>query len=311
MDIYCHVPLADDERAYLLNALTPTDACLIAQDLTAGQRVEAARRASIIFGNVPVEWLSDTPNLQWLQLNSAGLDPYNQLDWSQRPNVVVTNLHGFFGQPCAETVLAGILAFYRGVVPLLDYQRRSQWTGGQLRPSLQLLSGKNALLLGAGAIGQRVGTLLSAFDCSVTYLQRTHPPTLADLDSLLPQADVVVAALPETPETMKLFNNSRFTVMKPGSILVNVGRGSVLDEDALLEALTNGTLAGAVLDVTAVEPLPADSPLWQRPNVVLTQHTGGGYADEKSGKVGVFTDNLRRFRAGKALQHRVDFEKGY
>jgi phosphoglycerate dehydrogenase-like enzyme len=310
-NVYVHVPLTGEEKSGLLSQFQPSERGTVAQDLTADEQRAHCQQAEVIFGNVPLDWLRETPALRWLQLNSAGLDPYHRFDWSQRPDVTVTNLHGLFGEPCAETVLAGILALYRGIVPLTDWQRRGEWVGGKLRPSLQLLQGKQALVLGAGAIGQRVGYLLAAFGCTLTHLRRSRVPTLAELDDRLPQADVVISTLPETPETVHLLDARRLSRMKAGSLFVNMGRGSVVDEAALAEVLRHGPLAGAVLDVTTVEPLPTDSPLWALPNVVLTQHTGGGYAGEKRDKLRVFTENLRRYRAGEPLAHVVNFGKGY
>ncbi|MEZ0609535.1 D-2-hydroxyacid dehydrogenase [Fibrella sp. WM1] len=311
MTIYCHVHLADSDKESLLNALSPTDQCFFAQDLSPAEQQVRCGEAEVIFGNVPTDWLTDNANLRWLQLNSAGLNPYNRFDWSQLPEVTVTNLHGFFGQSCAETALAGILALYRGIAPLVDYQRDHEWVGSKLRPSLHVLSGKRALVLGAGAIGQTTGRLLEAFGCAVTYVRRTEAPTFADLDALLPKADLVVGTLPETAETINMLDATRLGLMKRGSVLVNVGRGSLLDERALIDLLTHGYLAGAVLDVTAVEPLPADHPLWDLPNVILTQHTSGGYADEKRDMVGVFINNLHAYKSGQPLANEVDFSRGY
>lgn len=311
MTLYCHVSLPDAERTTLLDALQPDETCLLAQDLPKADRQAHARRADVIWGNVPTDWLTGHSTLRWLQLNSAGLNPYNRLDWSALPDVTVTNLRDFFGQPCAETMLAGILALYRGIVPLVHHQRDRTWAGNEVRPALQLLAGKRALVLGAGSIGEATGRLLEAFSCAVTYIRRSQPPTLAELDSLLPEADLVVMTLPETPDTHHLLHAGNLSLLKPGSVVANIGRGSAIDEGALVEALTNGPLGGAVLDVTAVEPLPTDSPLWQMPNVLLTQHTGGGYAGEKTDQLRFFLDNLRRFRAGEPLLNRVDFGRGY
>ncbi|WP_345262968.1 D-2-hydroxyacid dehydrogenase [Nibrella viscosa] len=318
MTIYIHFPLQDAERELLTQALqsgdsSDTNQCLWGQDLAPEKRRDAFLQAEVVFGNPPAGWWLESRNLRWVQLYSAGFDPYLALDWEQPElqHVTVTNLRGFFGQPVAETAVAGIMALYRKIDELARLQAERRWVGGELRPQMNLLYRKRVLVLGAGAIGETIMKILRGFDCHVTLVRRSQAPTVEDLNELLPEADLLIAALPDTEETRNTLSGQRLALMKPSAIVVNVGRGSAIDEPALIDALQTSRLAGAVLDVTLQEPLPTDSPLWSMTNVILTQHTGGGYADENADKVRVFLRNLDRYRAGEPLENVVDFSRGY
>ena len=309
--IYVAFSLPDAEKSLLEESLLPTERCSWFQLLPEEERLNAFREAEIVFGNVPLDWIEKSENLRWLQLYSAGVNPYQELDWSKMPQIKVTNLRNFFGQPVAETAVAGIMALFRKIDELARLQAEQKWVGGALRPQLHLLHRKKAVVLGGGAIGLAVETILTGFACDTSVLSRTGDLTLANLDELLPEADLVINTLPETAETIGVITAHRLGLMKATSLFVNVGRGSVVDEPALIEALRANNISGAMLDVTAEEPLPQGHPLWTCPNVLLTQHTGGGFAEEDRDKVRVFTDNLRRYRAGEPLQNVVDFSRGY
>ena len=312
MTIYVAFSLTEDEQATLREATLPADEWLMQQHLPEDQRFEAFSRAEVAFGNVPLDWVEKSGRLRWIQLYSAGIDPYQQLRTDERSSpLAITNLRNFFGQPVAETAVGGILALDRKLDELTRLQGRAQWVGGALRPQMRLLHGRSVLLLGAGAIGTAIRKLLEAFSCPVRVVSRSASLTLDDLDRLLPQADILVSCLPETNETKGLLDARRLAMMKSTALLVNVGRGSLVDEAALIEALRGGKLGGAVLDVSQTEPLAADHPLWTCPNALLTQHTGGGYDAENADKVRVFTENLRRYRANEPLLNVVDFSRGY
>lgn len=282
---------------------------------------DAARRSSlaladVAFGNVSPDWLREASQLRWLQLEAVGVDRYataSREAWFGR--IQLTNLQGFFAIPVAETLVAGVLGLYRGLPTLGRLQRERRWALLEVRAGLRTLHGASAMVLGAGAIGAHVRRLLTAFGAVPTTFARTSPGaeirSLEELDRHLPGADVVIACLPDTPATQLMFDAKRLARLKPGAILANGGRGSLIDETALLAGLRDGRLAGAVLDVTATEPLPAEHPLWGLPNVVLTQHTGGGSANEVSGKVDIFLRNLDRFRRGQPLENavRIPFDR--
>ena len=312
MILYVTFPLPESARELIRSSLQPSDVCFWAQDMPETDRKAAFLQAEVAFGKPPAEWLPESGSLRWIQLYSTGFDEYLPLYRSEdKPDIVITNLKGFFAQPVAESAVAGIMALYRRIDELTRLQTNKQWVGSKMRPTMQLLHQKRVLVLGAGAIGQAIQTILSGFDCSVTFVRQSKPPTIADLDELLPDTDIIISVLPETEDTTDIFTEKRLYILKPSAILVNAGRGSLIDEAALLNALRDGKLAGAVLDVTREEPLPADHPFWSCPNLLLTQHTGGGYEDEDIDKVRVFLRNLVKYRAGKPVDNVIDFERGY
>ncbi|GAB2961445.1 hypothetical protein GCM10027048_31910 [Hymenobacter coalescens] len=185
--------------------------------------------------------------------------------------------------------------------------------GTYIRSRTGLLRGKRVVVLGAGAIGSAVRQQLTGFECQVQLLARTHPDaqlhSKEDLLAVLPDTDIVVNCLPGSAEGF--FSADLVAAMRPGSIYASVGRGNTTDESTLVRMLQSGYLGGAVLDVTAIEPLPSDSPLWALPNVLLTQHTGGGQQQEDEGKVDMLLRNMDLLHAGKALDNLVELSRGY
>lgn len=276
-------------------------------------QLKALRQADIIFGNPkPVDWLQKTTNLKWLQLASTGFEIYAGIKIS----AVVTNLKDFYAQPCAETAIAGIMALYRGMDQCSVLKQNSKWVGSPIREGLRLLHKSNVIILGAGGIGKQVAKILSGFDCVISFYARTAAEatlrTIEQLEAALPAADIVIACLPGTPQTKNLFTRSMIGKMKKDAIFCNIGRGNLLeDENALVHALTNGVIGGAVLDVTMQEPLPPDHPLWKCPNTILSQHTGGGDAGEIDGMISFFLQNLALFKKGKPLENIVQLQRGY
>ena len=264
----------------------------------------------IAFGNPPPEALTEAEALRWMQLESVGFGEYSDLDWSTLgQRLTLTNLAGFFADPVAETALAGLLALARGVDRLARLQASKTWEGDPIRTRLRLLKGARVVMLGNGAINRRLAELLVPFGCEITALNSSD--TTADLDALLPTADILVATVPDTPATRGLFSAERLALLPRHAVLANLGRGSLIDEDALADALTEARLAGAVLDVTRDEPLPPDHRFWTCPNILLTQHSGGGTADELDRKIDTFLANLARYQAGQPLQGVVDMTRGY
>jgi len=274
------------------------------------ERQGAVNRAEVVFGNVPAPWLAGAGGLGWVQLDSAGADAYLGLNVGRPRPVLLTNLGDFYGRAVSEAALAGILAFYRRLPLLFAAQRDRRWIKSEVEPDIGRLHGAAVVILGAGSIGGRLAGLLRAFECRVQCFARRSPAaqlhTTADLDAALPAADILVNTLPHAPETIHLIDRARLSRLPATALFVNVGRGSAVDEPALLAALDAGQLAGAVLDVTAKEPLPEASPLWIHPHVMLTQHTGGRFPGEAGAKVGVFLSNFERFARGDALKSLVE-----
>lgn len=308
--IFVYSRLSETARRLLREHVAPDAAVVFRADLPDDAQQAAFRSAAVVLGNPPAAWFTEPlPSLQFWQLDSAGFDGYKDV----RLNVPVANVGDLFAWPCAETMVAGILALYRRIAELAVLQSRTEWVGARVRRRTDLLLRKSVVILGAGAIGQAVGQMLTGFDCRVQFLARTDPRadlhSLDDLKAALPQTDVVINCLPGT--AAGFVSADVIAAMQPGSLYANVGRGSTTDEPALIAALQTGHLGGAVLDVTQTEPLPADSPLWTLPNVLLTQHTGGGRPDEDEGKVEAFLRNWEHFVNGEPLEHPVDLTKGY
>jgi len=278
------------------------------------ERRAAVAGAEVVFGNVPAPWLSRAAGLRWVQLDSAGADAYLGLNLGRVHPVPLSNLGDFYGRAVSEAALAGILAFHRRLPLLLAAQRERRWIKSEVEPSIGRLHGARVVILGAGSIGGRLARLLAAFECLVVCFARRSPAarlrTTDQLDAALPAADILINTLPHSPETTLIIDRRRLGLLPPTALVVNVGRGSALDEAALLSALDGGKLAGAVLDVTAIEPLPADSPLWTHPSVILMQHTGGRFPGEADAKIDVFIANFRRFVQGYALENLVPTATG-
>jgi phosphoglycerate dehydrogenase-like enzyme len=243
----------------------------------------------------------------------VGVDSVNHLDWERLGSrVVCTNLGSVLAEPMAQSVLAGLLALHRCIDQLVLLQARRDWQKARIHPQMAVLCG-HVLLLGGGAVNRRLRELLGVFGCTFTVYARNTGDirTPAELDEVLPRADLVCAALPDTPQTRGLLDQSRLARFKRGALLANVGRGSLVDELALVDALKGHALGGAVLDVTCEEPLPASSPLWNCPRLLLTQHTAAGSRDVHLDVVEVFLANLARYRRGEPLFHPIDWSKGY
>jgi phosphoglycerate dehydrogenase-like enzyme len=225
------------------------------------------------------------------QLAAAGLAPdeLERIQWASSSGVHATTL--------AEWSIFGILAFLKGLPRLLADKATRTW----VHYPVQELRDATVLIVGFGEIGRETSRLAEAFGMRVTTVNRTE----GDLDALLPDADAVVVTLPLTDETRGLLDRRRIESLKPGAVFVNVGRGAVVDEEALIDALREGRLSGAALDVFAHEPLPKESPLWELDNVLLSPHTSALSVRENERVVELFAENLRRYLAGEELVSRI------
>lgn len=310
MQLFVNSNLNETLKAELRQQLPATVTATFRNELSENDQQTQFQSADMVMGNPPAAWFSEPlPNLKFWQLDSAGFDGYK----NAQINAAVANMGDYFAWPCAETMVAGILSMYRRIPELALLQSRSEWVGAPIRDRTGLLRQKRVVILGTGTIGQAVRQMLTGFNCSVKMLARTDPQadlhSAQELKEVLPQTDIVVNCLPGT--ATGFFSAELIGAMTASSLYANVGRGSTTDEPALIAALQSGKLGGAVLDVTAKEPLPADSPLWSLPNVLLTQHTGGGQPDEDAGKVTQFLKNLTSFLAGEPLENTVELERGY
>lgn len=312
MLLYVYSPLSASARAYLQQQLPAEAEVVFRSDLAPEDQFPAFQEAEVLLGNPPPTWLAagPSPRLRFWQVDSAGFERYRHLHLA----LPVANMGDFFAWPCAETMVGGLLALYRHLGELAVLQAKRQWVGGAyVRNRAGLLRGKRVVVLGAGAIALALRQQLSGFECPVRLLARTNPAaelhSVADLKAALSETDIVINTLPGSAEGF--FSAELMAAMRPGSLYASVGRGNTTDEPALIAALQAGHLGGAVLDVTAIEPLPADNPLWALPNVLLTQHTGGGQHHEDERKVEALLRNLERLRHSQPLENPVDLSRGY
>jgi glyoxylate/hydroxypyruvate reductase len=248
-----------------------------------------------------IAWLVRTaPQLRWVQATFAGAGQQLAAAGLSREDlerIVWTSSVGIHATPLGEWALLGILAITKGL-PRLDADKRARrWA----HYPVDEIRGTTVLIAGLGEIGREVARLAEAFGMNVLSTRRTE----GDLDELLPRADSVVVTLPLTDETRGMFDRRRIGLLKRGAIFVNIGRGPVVDEQALIDALRSGHLRGAALDVFATEPLPADSPLWDVDNVILSPHTAAQSIHENERIVELFADNLRLYLAGEELRSRI------
>lgn len=315
MEIFIYQSVDLSIRAFLEKDF-PEQQFVYGDDLPADERERAFMKAEAVFGNVPAAWITRTENLRWIQLASAGVNQYISLNWEiLSEKITLTNLAGFFGISVSETALGGILAIYRRIDHLARLQVSHSWRGKEERELVRTLWQKKVVILGPGAIGSHLKRLLLAFDCEVTLYGRRKEnsdiTTPAELDALLPETDILVAVLPETEATVHFLDRQRLSLLSPESVLVSIGRGSVLDESALADMLHQQRLLGAVVDVTIQEPMPKDHPFWSCPRILLTQHTSGGFESEVSAFAKLFSENLGRYLSGNPLVNVVNWKKGY
>ncbi|MFH9401363.1 D-2-hydroxyacid dehydrogenase [Streptomyces sp. NPDC017638] len=254
-------------------------------------------------------WPGDGPRPRWVHTASAGVD-HLMCPELTASGTVVTNARGIFEQPVAEYVAALVLAVAKDLPRTLADQRERTWRHRETRR----VAGTHACVVGSGPVGRAIVRALKALGVTTALVGRRprtgiHGPD--DLDRLISRADWVIAAAPLTDRTYRMFDTRRFGVMQPSAFFVNVGRGALVDEEALARALRSRWIAGAALDVFAAEPLPGDSPLWELPGLIVSPHMSGdtfGWRDELSAQ---FVELYERWAAGRTLPNVVDKTRGY
>jgi phosphoglycerate dehydrogenase-like enzyme len=265
----------------------------------------------------PAGMAANCPRLRWVQATSAGIGGFLERTGLAGTGLVFTTAAGVHGVPLAEFALLGLLYFAKGVPALADAKQKREWqryAGGQL-------AGSSVLLVGLGGAGRRIARLLGAAGVRVCGSGRpghyydvpgvTSYVASDQLATMLPEVDALVLACPLTEQTRGLVGAAELALMRPGSVLVNVARGAVVDEEAMVGALRSGHLGGACLDVFAAEPLPESSPLWDMPNVIISPHSAATVAAENRLITGIFTDNIQRWLAGRQLRNLYDRAAGY
>src|SRR5882672_5687888 len=268
--------------------------------------------AEILFDFGPLELaptLAARERLRWIQGTSAGVGRFVERIGLLESDVVVTTASGAHARPLAEFALLAMLMFGKNTLHLTRQQREHRWE----RHADEEIRGKLVCVVGLGKVGREVARLSRALDARVVGVvretgQRTAVELGVDelvstvaLDGLLPEADVVVLATPHTAETHRLLDARRLALLKPSAILVNVARGDLVDEAALVDALGSDRLRGAALDVFEQEPLPPESPLWDLPNVFVSPHSASTVAAENGRIVELFQENIRRYLKGQTL----------
>jgi phosphoglycerate dehydrogenase-like enzyme len=259
------------------------------------------------------------PQLRWIQTVGAGVENVIVPEIAAR-GIILTNNSGVHAPNISEHLMALILAFARRLPHLIRGQAAHEWRDTTGRQGVFELAGQTLLVVGLGDIGQALARRALGFGMNVAGVRRRDRDPVegvseivgfADLPRVLPQAHHVAICLPLTPQTRGLFDRSAIFQMRPGAYLYNIGRGAIVDTPALVEALECGHLGGAGLDVTDPEPLPADSPLWDMENVIITSHTSGSTPNYWDRAIVVLESNIERFRSGADLLNVVDLERGY
>jgi phosphoglycerate dehydrogenase-like enzyme len=273
------------------------------------------------------------PRLRWVQLHSAGANHLVDT-WLWESDITITTSSGIHASTIAEYVLMMMLAFAHRLRRMVDYQARAEWPKGRWRKFVpQELRGATVGVIGYGSIGRQVGRLARALGMRVLAMHRgggqspasyelpelardpdTEPDRLYTSDHLfdaLAECDYVVLAVPYTSATHHLIDQAALRAMKPSAVLINIARGAIVDELALVRALREGWIAGAALDVFEEEPLPQESPLWKMDNVIISPHVAGFTPHYDDRATALFAENLRRYVSGEPLLNRVDREREY
>ena len=279
---------------------------------------EQVAGADVIIGNVPAALIKASPRLGLLQLNSAGADDYIK-PGILAPKTILANATGAYGKAVSEHALALTLMLIKKLHLYRDEQRKANWadegTVGSIADSV-------VAVVGLGDIGLRYARMakaLGAYTIGVKRRAGACPKGLDELyaddglDKVLARADIIASFLPGNAATTHLYNEARFKIMKPSAIFINCGRGGAVDSEALYKALSTGGIASAGLDVTELEPLPPESPLWSLKNLVITPHVSGGFHLPETFEriVDIAAENLSAYLQGRELKNIVDFETGY
>lgn len=287
-------------------------------NLAANATKEQVETANIILGNVKIDFLKEAKNLEFLQLDSAGAVEFTK-PGVLKEGVKLCNATGAYGRSIAEHMLAQLFTLEKKIDKYQENKKRHAWKDeGKVRT----IFGSTTLILGLGDIGGEFAKRMHALGSYVIGIRRnkTKKPKYLDelyqmdeLDLLLPRADIIACSLPGTEQTEQLFNQEKFALMKETAIFLNVGRGNLVVEEDLIEALEKESIGGAAIDVAKIEPLPKDSPLWDTKNLLITPHIAGNFHtdDILDTIVAIAGENLKAYLFGQPLKNEVDFETGY
>lgn len=321
MKIAFTISLSEEQKRWVEEAAQGATLVFVDEDdpsVSLDEFKTAIQDADAIVGNIPPDMVPTLKNLKWLQIGSAGTGSY-MAPGILSEDIILTNATGAYGLALSEHMLAQLLSMMKKLYTYYDQQKESYWKD---EGAVSSIYGSAAVITGFGDIGKEFGKRLKALGCHVIGVRRRSldvPPEademghLEDLPELVKRADIVANCLPDTPATRGIFNKDLFGQMKKGTWFVNVGRGSSVNQEDLMDAVKKGIIAGASLDVTSPEPLPPDHPMWKVKNIFITPHVSGGYhvAETKNRIIRIACRNIRAYIEGKPLENIVDRQTGY
>ena len=320
MTIWCNAKFNESVTRLLVEGTRAHRLVFSAQSssnvLKAGASDPALAMADVAFGQPSVSDCLEYAGVRWVEVTTAGYTRYDTPEFKEAFRArgsILTTASEVFADPCAQHVLAMMLALGRGLLPShRDQLTDHSWHYEERRYESRLLTGQTVVLLGFGAIGRRLVELLAPFGMKIYAVRRSvrsekgvHIIPEEKISAVLPLADHVVNILPDNEQTRNYVNARRLACFKPGAKFYNVGRGTTVDQAALLEALNSSRLGGAYLDVFDPEPLPVDHPFWTAPRCYVTSHTAGGRIDQDEAIVNHFLSNLNAFEQDREMVDRV------
>ena len=312
-----------ESRAIVDSYISRTRPMLDGHELVVCEDLESIKR-EIVDADVMIGWritpevFAEARQLKWIQLGSAGID-HTLFPELIESDVILTTLSGIHTAVVAEHVLALMLALTRRLDVAMRLQSQRRYERSEIAATADELAGKTLGIVGLGRIGQGIARVAMSLGMGIVATKRTPDPgAMVDelyspdrLPVMLPKCDVLVLVLPLTSESAALIGRKEIELMKNGSYLINVARGAMVDHDALSDALASGKLRGAALDVFPEEPLPADSPIWDLPNVIITPHTAGSHPGYSERAARIFRQNLEAFLSGGEMVNVFDRDRGY
>ncbi|MDW8802909.1 D-2-hydroxyacid dehydrogenase [Clostridium sp. A1-XYC3] len=315
MRILVVIPLNEEEKEKLKSKMPEAEYIFISTEEITD---EVVKSADIIIGNVPPEYIKGSKKLKWLQLNSAGTDGYCEAGVIPE-GAYLTNATGAYGLAISEHMLGLVLEIKKKLNLYYRNQMEHLWKD---EGNVTSIEGSTTLVVGLGDIGGDFARKMKALGSYTIAIKRTKGEkpeyvdelyTMEALDDLLPKANIVALCLPGTKDSYHLFNKDKFSLMRKDGIIINVGRGNCICTEDLCDALENGIISGAGLDVTDPEPLPEGHRLWDQPGVVITPHISGFFHLPETLRriVNISIENLENFNKEKSLKNIVDFKTGY
>lgn len=310
MKAFCVTPVTDD-RKHLLEKTGVEITFIEKQEVTP----EVLQGAEIIFGNLSPQLINTIDSIRWVQLDSAGADSYKGL----RDDITLTNCSGAYGEAISEHMLGYVLTVEKNLYAYHDRQKERSW---ESLGSVPVMRNLKVLCVGMGDIGSSFAQKMHLLGCTVYGVRRSvHDVpdyietmyTMDNMNDILSECDIVALSLPQTSETIGMFDYQRLSMMKKDAVIINVGRGSAIVSTDLVRIMKEGHLKAACLDVTEHEPLPKNNPLWTCPGVYITPHISGRFnAEVTYDKVlDIFSTNLEHYLNHEPLEHIVDKTIGY